>query len=208
MAIFFPHDFDARQSRKMSEAENRDVPTDSQCVESSSASAIEPVYVIQSLRRFIEEISEAGVRQGQSDQDSEESGCIIWDVSALPDQALFLLDNGLLEILAALLPQAAALEKWRWVEVALGTLANIACHEAGAASISTSEKLAAWVINQAVSLNDQACVSEACRLAATLLKMGPSTVWLGEMLDEEEVTVKHLCFILENTLNAVLLERA
>lgn len=67
--------------------------------------------------------------EGSSQEDGwEASGCLLWDVAAIPEQAALLTANNIQEILHTVIAASVAQEKWRALEIALGVLANLACH--------------------------------------------------------------------------------
>mmetsp|Transcript_7713 Transcript_7713/g.14509 ORF Transcript_7713/g.14509 Transcript_7713/m.14509 type:complete len:518 (+) Transcript_7713:180-1733(+) len=66
-------------------------------------------------------------------EDAEDAGCILWDVTTIPEQASFLLTEAQLPAVLLLVLQSKCSD--RLTEIVLGTLANLACHKGAAAHL-------------------------------------------------------------------------
>ncbi len=102
----------------------------------------------------------------------EEAGCLLWDVAALPDDAAFLLQHGLPAMLPPLLTAAAVRERWRALEIGLGTAANLACHDDARRQLVQLPDLPALLLERLLWVDDVGSLTEACRCAAALLAAG------------------------------------
>lgn len=102
----------------------------------------------------------------------EEAGCLLWDVAAVPDDAAFLLNHGLPAMLPPLLTAAAARERWRALEIALGTAANLACHDDARRQLVELEGFPALLLDRLLWVDDVGSLTEVCRCASALLAAG------------------------------------
>lgn len=102
----------------------------------------------------------------------EEAGCLLWDVAALPDDAAFLLKHGLPAMLPPLLTAAAARERWRALEIGLGTAANLACHDDARRQLVQLQGFPALLLDRLLWVDDVGSLTEACRCASALLAAG------------------------------------
>ncbi|XXG86064.1 hypothetical protein AAC387_Pa11g1038 [Persea americana] len=129
----------------------------------------------------------------------EESGCILWDLSANEGHAEFMVENLLLEVLLANLN---ASESVRVKEICLGIIGNLACHEVPRNAITSNKGLIQTVTDQ-LFLDDSVCLSETCRLLTSVLPGSGSVNW-GVALVPEHILCR-IIWIAENTLNTQLL---
>ncbi|KAL4437018.1 hypothetical protein ABPG75_004157 [Micractinium tetrahymenae] len=187
--------------------------------------SVDPGHLLRALRVFVAEAVEpAKAEGGEPGPDTsqgaeadggdalgwEEAGCLLWDVAALPDDAAFLLKHGLPAMLPPLLTAAAARERWRALEIGLGTAANLACHDEARRQLLQLEGLPALLLDRLLWVDDAGSLTEACRCASTLLGAGLNReaveAWWALLLREE--TLGRIVWIVENTLITALLERA
>ncbi|XP_026416572.1 uncharacterized protein LOC113312010 [Papaver somniferum] len=132
----------------------------------------------------------------------EEYGCVFWDVAANKTHAVFMVENLLLDVLLASL---AISQSVRVIEINLGILANLACHEAPRSSIISTNGLI-YVIVDKLFVDDSTCLSEVCRFLTLALRHSGSVTW-AEALRNERVLLRIL-WVAENTLNSQLLEKS
>lgn len=93
----------------------------------------------------------------------------MWDSSALPDDAAFLVKHDLPAMLPPLLTAAAANERWRALEIALGTLGNLACHVGTKQLLLGQEGLPQLLLDIILWVDDSASLAELCRCLTSLL---------------------------------------
>ncbi|GJN23717.1 hypothetical protein PR202_gb11388 [Eleusine coracana subsp. coracana] len=110
----------------------------------------------------------------------EESGCILWDLAASKPQA-------------------------ELMEICLGIMGNLACHESLVNAMSLQNGLIATVVDQ-LFLDDSACLSETFRLLSAVLRSSASVSWT-EALSPDEI-LSRVLWIVGNTLNSTLLEKS
>ncbi|KAI3948909.1 hypothetical protein MKW92_051873 [Papaver armeniacum] len=132
----------------------------------------------------------------------EEYGCVLWDLAANKTHAVFMVENLLLDVLLASL---AISQSVRVIEINLGILANLACHEAPRSSIISTNGLI-YVIVDKLFVDDSTCLSEVCRFLTLALRHSGSVTW-AEALRNERVLLRIL-WVAENTLNSQLLEKS
>ncbi|OVA17895.1 hypothetical protein BVC80_1835g291 [Macleaya cordata] len=132
----------------------------------------------------------------------EEYGCILWDLAANKTHSEFMVENLLLDVLLASLAVAKSV---RVIEISLGILANLVCHEVPRNHIISTKGLVSIVVDQ-LFLDDSTCLCEACRLLTLGLRSSESVTW-AEALQHEHVLLRIL-WIAENTLNPQLLEKS
>lgn len=187
--------------------------------------SVNPSHLLKSLRVFVAEAAGPAEAEGGepafdtaqgADTDGgeavgwEEAGCLLWDVAALPDDAAFLLKHGLPAMLPPLLTAAAARERWRALEIGLGTAANLACHDDARRQLVQLQGFPALLLDRLLWVDDVGSLTEACRCASALLAAGldreAAEAWWELVLREE--TLGRVVWIVENTLSTALLERA
>ncbi|KAK9124014.1 hypothetical protein Sjap_013616 [Stephania japonica] len=132
----------------------------------------------------------------------EENGCILWDLAANKTHAELMVENLLLDVLLASLTLSQSV---RIMEISLGILANLACHEVPRKCIFSSKGLVDVVFDQLFS-DDSQCLCEAFRLL-TLGLQGSGSISLIETLQQQHV-LERILWITENTLNFQLLEKS
>ncbi|XP_008794053.2 uncharacterized protein LOC103710188 isoform X2 [Phoenix dactylifera] len=110
----------------------------------------------------------------------EDCGCTLWDLSASRTQAEFM-------------------------EICLGIIGNLACHEVLSNAIVSTSGLIETVVEQ-LFLDDSACLSETFRLLAAGLQGSGSISW-AEALLHDQILLRVL-WIVGNTLNPTLLEKS
>ncbi|XP_058110020.1 uncharacterized protein LOC131253163 isoform X2 [Magnolia sinica] len=109
----------------------------------------------------------------------EEHGCILWDLAANKTHAEFM-------------------------EICLGILGNLACHEVPRNAIASSNGLIETIVNQ-LFLDDSLCLSATCWLLTLGLQGSGSDTWAEELLSENVLC--RILWIAGNTLNSQLLEK-
>ncbi|KAF8681824.1 hypothetical protein HU200_045265 [Digitaria exilis] len=165
------------------------------------ATTVDPSYTISLIRQLLPQGSnvekEFSAKQGapegtgvNSDNgDSaqienkdpwEECGCILWDLAASKPQA-------------------------ELMEICIGIMGNLACHESLVNAISMQNGLTATVVDQ-LFLDDSACLSETFRFLAAVLRSGTSVSWAEALLPDE--ILSRVLWIVGNTLNSTLLEKS
>ncbi|MCL7047845.1 hypothetical protein MKW94_021924 [Papaver nudicaule] len=132
----------------------------------------------------------------------EEYGCVLWDLAANKTHAVFMVENLLLDVLLASL---AISQSVRVIEINLGILANLACHEAPRSSIISTNGLINLIVDK-LFVDDSSCLSEVCRFLTLALRHSGSIIW-AEVLKIESVLLRIL-WIAENTLKPQLLEKS
>ncbi len=93
----------------------------------------------------------------------------MWDCAALPDDAAFLVKHDLPAMLPPLLTAAAAAERWRALEIALGTLGNLACHAGTKQLLLGQAGLPQLLLDTLLWVDDAASLAELCRCLTSLL---------------------------------------
>lgn len=147
--------------------------------------------------------------EGEDGLGWEEAGCLVWDCAALPDDAAFLVRHELPAMLPPLLTAAAANERWRALEIALGTLGNLACHAGTKQLLLGQAGLPQLLLDTILWVDDSASLAELCRCLTSLLadsSRQAAEAWWALLLREE--TLGRLVWIVENTLSPPLLERS
>ncbi|XP_038901476.1 uncharacterized protein LOC120088329 isoform X2 [Benincasa hispida] len=132
----------------------------------------------------------------------EEYGCILWDLSASKSHAELMVQNFVLEVLSANLMVSQSV---RVMEISLGIIGNLACHEVPMKHIVTKSGLITTIVNQ-LFLDDAQCLCEVCRLLNAGLQSSECVIW-AEALNSEHV-LSRLLWISENTLNPQLIEKS
>ncbi|PKA56815.1 hypothetical protein AXF42_Ash002118 [Apostasia shenzhenica] len=145
--------------------------------------------------------SRAGDGWEKTENAWEEFGCVVWDLSASKTHAEFMVDNYLLDVLLASL---RASQSPRVTEICLGILGNLACHDASSSAILSKDGLVETIIDQ-VFLNDSTCLYELFRLLSATFQDKGSTCWAKALLPE--LVCQRVIWIVENTLNTMLLEK-
>ncbi|KAK6936141.1 hypothetical protein RJ641_033171, partial [Dillenia turbinata] len=142
----------------------------------------------------------------------EECGCILWDLAANKDHAEFMVQNLVLEVLSAsLMVSKSARATVRLIsavtslEISLGILGNLACHEVPGKLIASTNGLIGIIVDQ-LFLDDTPCLSEACRLLSLGLQGKECIAW-AEALQSEHI-LGRLLWVAENTLSAQLIEKS
>lgn len=107
--------------------------------------------------------------EGEDGLGWEEAGCLVWDCAALPDDAAFLVRHELPAMLPPLLTTAAANERWRALEIALGTLGNLACHAGTKQLLLGQAGLPQLLLDTVLWVDDSASLAELCRCLTSLL---------------------------------------
>ncbi|KAI0498133.1 hypothetical protein KFK09_021374 [Dendrobium nobile] len=130
---------------------------------------------------------------GSDDNAWEDSGCIIWDLSASRTHAEFMVNNFMLEVLLASLHSS---KSPRITEICLGILGNLACHDVSSKAMATKDGLIEMVISQ-LYLDDSPCLSETFRLLTVALHGTGSTLWAKALLSEQ--TCLRIIWIVGNT---------
>jgi hypothetical protein len=107
---------------------------------------------------------------------AEDTGCLLWDLSASAECASVMLQNGVLTILQALLERCMASQlPPRAAEIALGILANLCTHSWPAGDSAEQEAALESLIDTVVGgalvglVDDAAALCEACRCLSMAL---------------------------------------
>ncbi len=156
-----------------------------------------------------------------------DAGCILWDLSVMEDQARFMVQHRLCDIIGGLLeaelPHAQAfsagpsseqdgdimLQRHRLVEIACGMLANVSAVADVKPDIIGNGRLANVVMSTFLRSSDPPTLTELCRLLSTItLAIGSEADaegWMSNMLGPQ--VLHKLAFIVCNTLQPMLLAR-
>ncbi|KHG22654.1 Protein SAAL1 [Gossypium arboreum] len=110
----------------------------------------------------------------------EECGCVLWDLAANQTHA-------------------------ELMEICLGIMGNLACHEVPLKHIVSSNGLIAVIVDQ-LFLDDTQCLCEAFRLLSSGLQGGECIKW-AEALQFEHI-LSRILWVMENTLNPQLIEKS
>ncbi|TKY48599.1 saal1 protein [Spatholobus suberectus] len=132
----------------------------------------------------------------------EEYGCILWDLAASKTHAELMVENLILEVLLANL---FVCKSERVMEISIGIIGNLACHEVPMKHIVSTKGLIEIIVDK-LFLDDPRCLCETCRLLTVGLQSGESITW-AEALQSEHILCQIL-WIAENTLNLQLLEKS
>lgn len=132
----------------------------------------------------------------------EEYGCILWDLSASKSHAELMVQNLVLEVLSANLMVSQSV---RVMEIVLGIIGNLACHEVPMKHIVDKSGLITIIVNQ-LFLDDAQCLCEVCRLLDAGLHSSECAIW-AEALNSEHV-LSRILWVSENTLNPQLIEKS
>ncbi|ONK75273.1 uncharacterized protein A4U43_C03F15150 [Asparagus officinalis] len=132
----------------------------------------------------------------------EDSGCILWDLSANKSHAEFMVDNFLLDVLLASLLVSRSL---RVTEICLGIIGNLACHDDLGRRIVSKSGLIETVVQQ-LFLDDSTCLSETFRLLTAGLQGNKFASWAEALLPDQ--VLLRVLWIIGNTLNTVLLGKS
>ncbi|KAL5763883.1 hypothetical protein ACOSP7_016245 [Xanthoceras sorbifolium] len=132
----------------------------------------------------------------------EEYGCILWDLAASRDHAELMVQNLVLDVLLANLTVSQSV---RVMEISLGIIGNLACHEVLMKHIVSTNGLIGTIVDQ-LFLDDTQCLIEACRLLTSGLQSSECIVW-ADALKSEHI-LHRILWITENTLNSQLIEKS
>ncbi|KAI4304716.1 hypothetical protein MLD38_040191 [Melastoma candidum] len=132
----------------------------------------------------------------------EKCGCMLWDLASSQNHAELMVENLVLEVLLANLMLSKSA---RVIEICLGTIGNLACHEGLMKSIISTEGLIGAVVEQLFS-DDTQCLCEAFRLLTLGLQGSECATWVKALCPT--LIIERLVWIAENTLNAMLLEKS
>ncbi|CAM8952871.1 unnamed protein product [Rhodiola kirilowii] len=152
-----------------------------------------------------DEINEDVTREAAKKGDSkvwEESGCVLWDLSATKTHAEFMVQNLVLEVLLANL---AVPNTDRVKEICLGIIGNLSCHDLPRKQIVYTKGLVDMIVDQLFS-DDTPCLCEVCRVITWGLQGTDSGTW-AEALQSENILTR-LLWIIENALNSQLIEKS
>ncbi|KAK2643508.1 hypothetical protein Ddye_025271 [Dipteronia dyeriana] len=132
----------------------------------------------------------------------EEYGCILWDLAASRDHAELMVQNLVLEVLLANLTVSESL---RVMEISLGIIGNLACHEVLMKHIVSTNGLIGMIVDQ-LFLDDTQCLVEACWLLTLGLQSGECIIWADDLKSEH--ILHRILWFAENTLNSELIEKS
>lgn len=151
-----------------------------------------------------EERSPLGPRAASktSEEQSEEAGCMMWDLAATQSHAEFMVKNHVLDVLLAIL---GAPHSDRLREVCLGILGNLACHAKPVKAIVQTTGLPNEII-RSLFVDDAPSLSEACRLLSASLHSDQVDSWV-KAIDSREI-LERVMWIAANTMNSLLLEKS
>ena len=188
---------------------------------------MQPSHLIDAVRAYVGGVLPQQRAGDTTDLDWEEAGSLLWDVAGLGPDAVFLVEQcRLLDVLPPVLTSAASAQQWRALEVGLGMLGNLACHDAVRLQLQQQQGLPELLVEQLLWMDDAAALAELCRFLslvavigdgggsgggggdeASALAAAPGAVecWWELLLGDE--CLGRLAWMLENTLSAALLER-
>lgn len=167
-------------------------------------STVDPVAILGLMRSFINAVASGDLPpQG-----------VVWDegndllqASALEGPAAVLFDAGGPGMLAAVATSAAAAGTWRGAEVAVGVLANMACHASLRAQLLQDTELVEFATGLALPSEDAWTAGEACRLCSTMLAGSTGAYPWYEALSSPDA-LKALAWIVGNSTNPSVVARA
>ncbi|CAI9099207.1 OLC1v1035992C1 [Oldenlandia corymbosa var. corymbosa] len=132
----------------------------------------------------------------------EEHGCTLWDLAASETHAELMVENLILEVIMANLKVSQSV---RIIEISLGIMGNLACHDVSRKKMSATNGLIETVVDK-LFLNDSRCLCEAFRLLTLSVQGGEAVIW-AEALSSEHV-LSRVLWVVENTLNVELIEKS
>ena len=149
--------------------------------------SVDPGYLLRALRTFVRAAVDSNVTEeggdGQGALGFEEAGCLVWDCAALEEDAAFLLQHGVQEMLMPFLTAVAARaasevaagaahsaqRQWRALEIGLGILGNLACHPGAKRTLLQQQGLEELLLSRLLWVDDAASLAELCRCLAALM---------------------------------------
>ncbi|KAM1100121.1 hypothetical protein ACFX2I_006658 [Malus domestica] len=131
----------------------------------------------------------------------EEYGCILWDLAASKTHAELMVQNLVLEVLLANLMVSQSV---RAMEISLGIIGNLACHEVPMKQIISTNGLIGIIVDQLFS-DDAQCLCEICRLLTVGLHSSERITWAKALQSEHNLS--RILWIAENSLNLQLIEK-
>ncbi|KAJ8477286.1 hypothetical protein OPV22_021013 [Ensete ventricosum] len=132
----------------------------------------------------------------------EDCGCVLWDLAASKSNAELMVNNLILEVLLANLHVT---DSFRVMEICLGIIGNLACHENLSNAIISTNGLVETIVDQ-LFRDDSACLSEAFRLLAVSLRTSNFISFTEALLPDQ--ILSRILWIIGNTLNSTLLEKS
>jgi hypothetical protein len=147
-------------------------------------------------------------QEGATDQSTaerqEEAGCVLWDLASDSGHAQFLVQQHICAVVLAVL---SVPHSDRINEIALGILANVACHKETAGQVTDWPGLRAKV-GEILQANDPPTLTELCRLLSAGLHSGGggAAAWVEGL--QSDGVLERLLWIAENTNHPPLQEKS
>ncbi|WOK93960.1 hypothetical protein Cni_G02661 [Canna indica] len=132
----------------------------------------------------------------------EDCGCILWDLAASKSHAELMVSNLILEVLLANL---RVTDSSRVIEICVGIIGNLACHESLSTAIVSTNGLIETIVDQLFQ-DDSTCLSETFRLLNVSLQSSRFVSWAEALLPDQ--IISRILWIIGNTLNPILLEKS
>ncbi|KAI4334301.1 hypothetical protein L6164_019011 [Bauhinia variegata] len=132
----------------------------------------------------------------------QEYGCILWDLAASKTHAELMVENLILEVLLANL---MVCESPRVIEIIVGIIGNLACHEVPMKHLVSTKGLVEIIMDK-LFLDDPQCLCETFRLLTVGIQSDESITW-AEILKSEHL-LSRILWVAENTLNLQLIEKS
>lgn len=140
-----------------------------------SNTVLDPAWAIGLVRAFLPAPPQAHAYQQEVLTVSrEQAGEALWDLAANAATASLLTELQLLNFASSLAEEAVRSREFRLVELLLGILSNIACHDATAALVAGSADIRRLNVRLLCELDDTQSLTESCRLASTCITNCPS----------------------------------
>lgn len=154
-----------------------------EAVRDQAGPIVDPNFLIGLLRAFL-----PASHQHQPDEDGigtengslqvrEQAGEALWDAAASATQAAELACLGFVEYAPALLYRALQHDQLRLVELTVGILANLACHEATVSLVAGDPSIRGLAIELLNAEQDAPCLIETCRLVNLCILHAPASDW-------------------------------
>ncbi|GJP84660.1 hypothetical protein CLOP_g14706 [Closterium sp. NIES-67] len=175
----------------------------------------------------VREGGDGAVREGEEERDREggagdelstidpegrreEAGCALWDLAASEEHAELMVGNHVLEVVLSVLASPASSPRLK--EICMGLLANLACHVAPAHSMAaaggdTAHAMMHAVLAVLMGEDDPPCLTETCRLLATVLRGADSEAWANVLASSAPDSLPRVLWIAANTLHPQLLRK-
>ncbi|XP_076935608.1 uncharacterized protein LOC143602354 [Bidens hawaiensis] len=174
------------------------------------STTVDPSYIISLIRKLLPPAMSATSTNDQEKNASpsvgdvcwEEYGCVLWDLATSRTHAEFMVQNLILEVILATLMVS---QSPRVMEISLGIIGNLACHEVSRKQIATVKGLIEIIVDQ-LFVDDTPCLCEEFRLLTLCLQGSEGVSW-AHVLQPENI-LSRVLWIVENTLNPQLIEKS